>query len=45
MRVSEFNRTQPSFDLVDVRIEPDRLIFVDPNAIRVLDPVCGVGLG
>lgn len=44
MRVSEkfsLGRTQPSLDFVDVRIDGDTAIFVDPNALRGLDTVWG----
>ncbi len=39
MRVSEyysFNRTQPTLDFVDVDIEGDASVFIDPRALRLL---------
>jgi hypothetical protein len=39
MRVSEYyrlDRTQPSLDFVDVRIDGDVRVFVDPRALRLL---------
>lgn len=44
MRVSEFfalGRTQPSLDFVDVHIDTDTAIFVDPNALRGLETLWG----
>jgi hypothetical protein len=44
MRVSEhfaLGRAQPSLDFVDVHVDTDTAIFVDPNALRGLDTVWG----
>lgn len=44
MRVSEhyhLGRTQPSLDFVDIRLDTDTPVFVDPNAIRGLDTLWG----
>lgn len=44
MRVSEcfkLGRTQPSLDFVDVHVDTDTPVFVDPNAIRGLDTTWG----
>jgi len=44
MRVSEhfsLGRTQASLDFVDVRLDTDLPVFVDPNAIRGLDTLWG----
>src|ERR1043165_8766959 len=44
MHVSEvfgLGRTQPSLDFVDVRVDTDTPIFVDPNAIRGLETTWG----
>lgn len=44
MRVSQvfaLGRTQPSLDFVDVHVDGDTPIFVDPNALRGLDTVWG----
>jgi len=44
MRVSQFfnlHRDQPTLDFVDVHVDGDTAIFVDPNALRALDTVWG----
>ena len=44
MRVSQvfgLGRTQPSMDFVDVHVDTDTAIFVDPNALRGLDTTWG----
>lgn len=44
MRVSEFfslQRTQPYLDFVDVRLDTDIPVFVDPSAIRTLESPWG----
>lgn len=44
MRVSQvfgLGRTQPSLDFVDVHVDTDTAIFVDPNALRGLDTTWG----
>lgn len=44
MRVSKhfvLGRTQPTLDFVDVRVDTDTTIFVDPNAIRALETTWG----
>lgn len=44
MRVSKYftlGRTQPTLDFVDVRVDTDTAIFVDPNAIRALETTWG----
>lgn len=44
MRVSEhfhLGRTQPSLDFVDIHVDTDTPVFVDPNAIRGLDTLWG----
>jgi hypothetical protein len=44
MRVSKhfgLERTQPSLDFVDVRLDTDTPVFIDPNAIRGLETFWG----
>jgi len=44
MRVSEYyglNRTQPTLDFVDVDVEGDASVFIDPRALRILPSTWG----